>query len=380
MTPWLIVAGDFTPLGGMDAANHALARYLAARAEVHLVTHRAWPDLEASQSVVVHRVPRPFNRHALGSALLSRTGRRVFQRLTRRGVRAVVNGGNCRVEGTNWVHYVHAAYTPVVAGSVARRSKTTFVHARDVSAEQAALRAARVVVCNSCRTRRDVIERAGVDPSRTHVVYYGTDPERFSLVSAAQRAAAKQQLGAAPDRPLVGFVGALGDRRKAFDTVFDAWVRLCRRREWDADLLVVGTGAERPAWQRRAEDAGVGERLRFAGFRRDVPDVLAALDGLVHPARYEAYGLAVHEALCRGVPAIVTSSAGVAERYSPELAHLLVNDPDDSAELADRLMVWRNDLARLCALVLPLSERLRSETWDAMAAKMTALACDGGAA
>src|SRR5262249_42932765 len=45
---WLIVAGDFTPLGGMDAANHALARYLAGRGdEIELVTHRAWPDLAA---------------------------------------------------------------------------------------------------------------------------------------------------------------------------------------------------------------------------------------------------------------------------------------------------------------------------------------------
>ena len=46
MTPWLLVAGDLTPLGGMDAANHALAQYLGVRGpEVHLVTHRAWPDL-----------------------------------------------------------------------------------------------------------------------------------------------------------------------------------------------------------------------------------------------------------------------------------------------------------------------------------------------
>ena len=37
---WLIVAGDLTPLGGMDAANLALARYLASRDEIHLVTHR----------------------------------------------------------------------------------------------------------------------------------------------------------------------------------------------------------------------------------------------------------------------------------------------------------------------------------------------------
>jgi len=41
---WVLVSGDFTPLGGMDHANHGLASYLARSvgAEVHLVTHRAW--------------------------------------------------------------------------------------------------------------------------------------------------------------------------------------------------------------------------------------------------------------------------------------------------------------------------------------------------
>ena len=54
-------------------------------------------------------------------------------------------------------------------------------------------------------------------------------------------------------------------------------------------MIVVGQGAELPAWRRRATEAGVGHRIRFAGFRTDVPQILAALDGLVHPARYEAY-------------------------------------------------------------------------------------------
>ena len=47
---WVIVTGDFTPLGGMDRANHALASYLARQgAEAHLVTHRAWADAEHFQ-------------------------------------------------------------------------------------------------------------------------------------------------------------------------------------------------------------------------------------------------------------------------------------------------------------------------------------------
>jgi len=367
---WLIVAGDLTPLGGMDAANHALARFLASRDEVHLVTHRAWPDLAAFPNVTVHRVWRPLDRHVLGSPLLSRTGQRVWRRLRSSSAQAIVNGGNCRIAGVNWVHYLHAANPLSSAGSVARRAKVALTHRRDLTAERAALRAARVVICNSRRTRDDVIERVGVDPSRVHVIYYGGDPVRFSLVNGEARAAAKAALSQPPGRPLVGFVGALGDRRKAFDTVFSAWCELCRCGEWDADLIVVGQGAELSAWRRRAMEAGVGDRIRFAGFRTDVPQILAALDGLVHPARYEAYGLSVREALCRGVPAIVSASAGVAEHYPPELAGLLINDPNDPAELRAKLLAWRRGMEATRLAIVPLSDALRRRTWDAMAGEI----------
>src|SRR5262249_60813482 len=76
MTTWLLVSGDFTPLGGMDRANHALAKYIGARrdADIHLVTHRAWDDLTAMPDVTVHRVWRPLNYHAAGMPLLARAG------------------------------------------------------------------------------------------------------------------------------------------------------------------------------------------------------------------------------------------------------------------------------------------------------------------
>jgi glycosyltransferase involved in cell wall biosynthesis len=371
MIPWLLVSGDFTPLGGMDAANYALARYLAARAEVHVVTHRAWPDLQ--QHAHVHCVSRPFNRHLLGSALLARAGRRVWKQLEQRRVHAVVNGGNCRLPAANWIHYLHAAYTPAVAGSFARRSKAAVTHRRDLADERAALRTARLVICNSRRTRDDVVGRIGVDPAKVHVVYYGSDPDRFSYVCPDARARAKQALGVSPDRLIVGFVGALGDRRKGFDAVFTAWARLCADPRWDADLVVVGTGAERVVWQRRAAAAGLGANIRFLGFRDDVPAVMAALDGLVHPARYEAYGLAVHEALCRGVPAIVSASAGVAEVYPDTLSDLLVDDVENPSELAARFMTWRRDLDRVRCGVAALSARLLARSWDDMAADIVRL-------
>jgi glycosyltransferase involved in cell wall biosynthesis len=373
VTPWLLVAGDFTPFGGMDAANHALARYLAAHGEVHLVTHHASDDLASLPAITMHRVWRPFDWDFLGAVLLARRGREVWRQLLPRDLHAIVNGGNCHVAAANWVHYLHAAYVPVTAGSIVRRSKGWLVYGHDLAAERRALNEARVVVCNSRRTCEDVIARTGVEPSRAHVVYYGCDPVRFSAVGAADRAAAKAELGLSLDRPLVGFVGALGDRRKGFDTVFEAWVRLCRSHAWDADLIVVGFGAELSDWRHRAREAGLDDRIRFTGERRDMPDVFAALDALVHPARYEAYGLSVHEALCRGVPALVSAAAGVAEQYPETLSELLIDSPDDPAELVDRLSRWRCDSERFRSLVVPLSEKLRARTWDHMAAEIAAL-------
>ena len=367
MKPWLIVAGDLTPLGGMDVANHALAKHLASGgAEVHLVTHRAWPDLVEMSGVSLHSVWRPLRSHFLGGPLLARAGVREWRHLSSRDACAVVNGGNCRIPGANWVHYLHAAYEPE---TIHRRVKATVARRVDLENERQALQEARVVICNSRRTRNDVAERLGVSDSRLEVIYYGSDPLRFPPVTSDERTSARAALGA-NGRPLVGFVGALGDRRKGFDVLFSAWLNLCARSDWDADLVVVGSGRERQLWEARAREARIDRRMHFLGFRTDVPAILAALDVLVHPARYEAYGLSVHEAICRGVPAIVSASAGVAEKYPSELGDLLIEDPNRPDEIVERLFTWRRNLERYRTMATPLSRAFRARTWDAMAAEI----------
>jgi glycosyltransferase involved in cell wall biosynthesis len=373
MTSWLVVAGDVTPVGGMDAANHGLARYLARDRDVHLVTHRASPDLEAMQHVSVHGVRRPFGRHALGGPFLARAGRRLAKRLKRLGVHSIVNGGNCRVSGAvNWVHYVHAAYTAAPGASILRSARSAMTHRRDLANERTGFADAGLVICNSRRTRDDIVHHHSVDGARTRVIYYGCDPLRLTHVCADERAQSRARLGWLPERPVVAFVGALGDRRKAFDTVFGAWMRLCADSSWDADLVVIGTGAERSLWERKARQTGTGHRMRFLGFRDDVPELLAAADVLVHPARYEAYGLSVREALCRGIPAIVSRSAGVAEEYPPWLNDLLLEDPDDAAELTGRLQRWRRQCAMFSGAIVPVADTLRRRTWDHMSAEIVA--------
>jgi glycosyltransferase involved in cell wall biosynthesis len=245
------------------------------------------------------------------------------------------------------------------------------MHQAFVSNERRFLRRARLVVANSKRTRDDIVEKFTLSPDRIAVVYYGSDAERFRPSGPAERQDLRRAFGLPTDRLLVVFIGALGDRRKGFDIVLSAWRRLCADSAWDPVLLVIGTGSELPAWRRRVADEGLAERIRFLGFRRDVPELLRAVDALVSPTRYEAYGLGVQEALCCGLPAFVSAAAGVAERYPPALADLLLANPEDVSGLAERLRKWRDNPAAYDDALNRLSKELRANTWDHMAAAIT---------
>jgi len=244
-----------------------------------------------------------------------------------------------------------------------------------VLTERAALRLAKVIVTNSERTRRDVVDLVGVPEDRVRTVYYGIDAGRFRPASDEERSTARRQIGWPDGRPRVAFVGALGDRRKGFDVVYEAWRILVAKGAWDAELVVVGSGADLATWRARAVHDDIAEHVTFLGFRRDVPVILAACDALVAPSRYEAYGLGVHEALCTGLPAFVSATAGVAERYPHALRGLLLEDPESPTAVASSLMHWRDHSAAWRAEARTFSEQLRARSWDDMARDVVAL-CD----
>ena len=378
MRPYVLVTGDFVRTGGMDVANFALARYLGrSGADVHLVAHRADPELLAMPNVILHRVAKPVNSYLLGAPGLRRAARRCVRALEARAPRLLANGGNYDSRDTNWVHYVHAAYTPAVAGSPLRQVVGRWAHRRFVADERRALRQARVVVTNSDRTRSDVVEHAGAAPERVHTVYYGTDADHHRPPTAAERIAARATLGWHDDVPGVAFVGALGDRRKGFDIVFAAWERLCSDPGWTPRLVVIGAGQELPAWRARVHDLGLSHRVHFTGFTRDVRGVLWACDALVAPARYEAYGLAVHEAVCCGLPVIVSANSGVVERI-PGLEGLRLAAPADPDRLVSALRQWMAARDAWQSAALAASGVLRAWTWDHMAARIVSLMTGDG--
>ncbi|MBI3760225.1 MAG: glycosyltransferase family 4 protein [Deltaproteobacteria bacterium] len=217
-----------------------------------------------------------------------------------------------------------------------------------------------------------------MSPDRVHTVYLGCNIE-WLAITPERREAARAWLGESSERPLAAFIGGFGhDSRKGFDTLWTAWKALCARPDWDVDLIVAGEGRALPQWRNEIDRSGLGSRVRMLGFTERVADILAAVDVLVSPVRYESYGLNVQEAICCGVPAIVSRSAGVAERYPAELSDLLLPNPNDADDLAMRLLKWRKEIGEFKHRIAPLTTKLRSWTWTDMAAQMVEIVENAG--
>jgi glycosyltransferase involved in cell wall biosynthesis len=350
---WLIVTGDFQRTGGQDRANCELASFLGTRPgnTVHLVGHDFSPDLEGNRAVVLHRVPRLARSNLLGERALAYEASRVLGEMGARRPIVISNGGNFLSGDVTWVHCVHA-FWPTAPFHPPLRARLTAEVAKRYARkrELVAFLRARAIIANSDKTRAHLLS-LGIDASKVARVYFGT------TVS---------ELPARPKKKKLTFVGALGwDRNKGLDRLLGALRLLVHRPGFDHSLGIIGAGEDRP-WRRMVDQLGLGRWVQFLGRVEDVRPSLQESELLVSPARYEAYGLAVQDALIQGVPALVTRTAGIAERYPRALAHLLVDNTDSPEVWANAINSTLSNLERTVGVVRQFASELSRRTWSTM--------------
>ena len=120
------------------------------------------------------------------------------------------------------------------------------------------------------------------------------------------------------------------------------------------ELTLVGDGPERQRLEREAGRLGIGTIVRFTGGldRTGVRDELRKSDLLVHPSRYETFGVVLVEAMACGVPVIATRSGGPDWVVEPETGQLVdVDDPEALSAAMGRFATGklRNDPATVRA-------------------------------
>jgi glycosyltransferase involved in cell wall biosynthesis len=82
-----------------------------------------------------------------------------------------------------------------------------------------------------------------------------------------------------------------------------------RFRPWQ--LVFAGTGEVEGHLRDLAEELGLGDRVRFLGFRPDAPQLFRAMDAFAIPSLHERMPLALGEAMRAGVAVVTTPWAGV---------------------------------------------------------------------
>lgn len=146
----------------------------------------------------------------------------------------------------------------------------------------------------------------------------------------------RKQLGL-PAEDLIALCVGAGGRGKGFDRVVEALEADAR---WK--LLVCGIepdsreGKTLLALARRLD---LADRVNLLGPRRDVMELMAASDLLVHTARVETTGGVILEALVNGLPAVVTEVCGFAAHVKAADAGIVLSEPFRQTELADALRV-----------------------------------------
>ena len=234
------------------------------------------------------------------------------------------------------VHHPLAEETGLTAAAAGRLA----------ASERAALRAARRVIATSEPTAL-ALTGYGVEPGRCVVVPPGTD-------------AAPLARGSGAVAPALLCVATLTPR-KGHALLLDALAGL-RDRVWRLECVGSDSRDAATSAQLRvqAEALGLSDRISFRG--EAGPEALAAAyasaDLFVAPSLYEGYGMALAEALARGLPAVATR-VGAAAALVGEDAGLLV-PPGDAAALREALARLLDDpgLLRRCA-----AGAARARTW-----------------
>lgn len=168
---------------------------------------------------------------------------------------------------------------------------------------------------------------------RLHAIQNGIRTDRFD-VPADQARAVRDGLGITPDQIMVVNVARLAPF-KAIHILIQAAAILAPDHP-NLRVVIVGDGQLRGEMEDLVKRRGVGDVVRFAGVRRDIPQVLAAADIFALSSNCEGLPIAVLEAMAAGLPIVSTAVDGIPEVVLDGQVGLLC-PPQDARALADQL-------------------------------------------
>ena len=275
----------------------------------------------------------------------------------------------CRLARTTGAALIHAnGSRAMMYGGLAGRTtgRPAVWHVRIAQSDGVVDRALYALATGVIATSDAVARRFCRAAAKVRLVPNGIDLTRFTprAPSAGLRAA----LGVPPSSPVVLSIGRFV-AEKGHRHLLEAAARVERTKP-GVHWVLVGAGELEAPLRRQARGLGLESRVHFAGWREDVPDVLAVSDVFVLPSESEGFGRVVVEAMAMAHPVVATAVGGVPEIIRDGETGILV-PPSDPAALADAVRSLLDDPVR--ASRLGAAGRARAESRFSLTAHIDAI-------
>ncbi len=217
-------------------------------------------------------------------------------------------------------------------------------------------------ILSIAQSEQDKFQRHYQTPaSRFYLLPPGVDAKRRAPEDAlARRRAKREELAVEPQELLLLLVGS-GFVTKGLDRAIQSLATLREQQPTQkARLLVVGQDKPRH-FQRLSKRLGVEKEVIFLGGREDVDQLMLAADLLLHPARNEAAGVVLLEAIVAGLPIVVTDVCGYAPYVKAARGGLVLPSPFNQDDLDRAVMrnidgVFRADCRESALLYARLTD------------------------
>jgi glycosyltransferase involved in cell wall biosynthesis len=167
------------------------------------------------------------------------------------------------------------------------------------------------------------------DHGKIHVIYGGIDTEKFHPANAQEK---RRELGLKPEEYAFAVAGGYSLPRGKGQREFLAAAARIHQDAPTARFLIIGRGSMEEVLKADIQRLGLMGKAWLTGQKRDMPQIMNAVDCLVHPQiGTEALGLVVCEAHACGKPVIASALDGIPEAFAPGGCGKLVPQEDVAA-------------------------------------------------
>jgi UDP-glucose:(heptosyl)LPS alpha-1,3-glucosyltransferase len=201
------------------------------------------------------------------------------------------------------------------------------------------------------------------------VVHQGIDFDVFNPTTRLERRSDERKRFGLADGFFVLLLIGNDWRNKGLPCLLEAMAQL---PDLPLKLLVVGQD-DRTIFAAQAERLSLGNRVQFRKPSADVMQFYAAADAYAGPSLHDSFALPPSEAMACGLPVIASRTNGAAEMITDGADGLVLQDPQDSTQLARLIRCLVQDPALRQRLGENAFQTAQGYTWERNAEQMRRL-------